>query len=608
MPGVKRAVIVGFDYYGRFLARLINERSQRWRARFYSSTHVDTVRALLASRRADAIISFGGPGPNQALATSARRQNIPVFVIWAGTDVITARSDPQGLELLKRYGFLHLADGPWLVDELRELGINAQYVPVTAVDAPARLAPLPSRLSVLTYLPEPRRAFYGEERIYRLARAFPEVAFRVVGRGDPNPEAPPNVEFLGYVRTMERLIDDSTALVRLPNHDGKSMLVLEVLARGRHVLWNYAFPGVRHVGADMTAHDALARLMDEHNSGRLAGNTVGHHFVRDNFSRAELAARFEEVLERAPRAVAARTASRRIAISGLSLFCAQVAEGITQSAPGWTPNMLGTSSSLEVATSMVSLATADVWYSIGAPIGDRWLHLWGRILRKPRVIHWVGSDIAALRNNRGLIAFCRNPRVVNLAEVEWTQQELLDLGICARIAPLPPRVASDGPLQPLPERFTVLLYVPKTRAELYGRRDYERLIERFRDEPVQFYVVGGGTVAYPSGAQVHDIGWSGSMRELYKRSSALIRFTDRDGLSLMVLEALALGRHVLWSKSFPHVRRIATYEEMEGAVSELLARHLRGDLQPVADAADYVGRHYESGSCIRSIVAAWESA
>ena len=54
MPGAKRAVIVGFDYFVRFLARLINERSQHWHAQFFSSTHVDTVRALLASRRADA--------------------------------------------------------------------------------------------------------------------------------------------------------------------------------------------------------------------------------------------------------------------------------------------------------------------------------------------------------------------------------------------------------------------------------------------------------------------------------------------------------------------------------------------------------------------------
>jgi hypothetical protein len=352
----------------------------------------------------------------------------------------------------------------------------------------------------------------------------------------------------------------------------------------------------------------MASLVDEHNAGRLGLNAVGHQFVRDNFSRADLAARFEEVLENAPRIVSVRRTSNRIAISGLSLFCAQVAEGIARAAPQWTPHILRTSSRLEVATSMVGLATADVWYSIGAPIGDRWLHLFGRLLRKPRVVHWVGSDIAALRNNRGLIAFCRDPRIVHLAEVEWTQQELANLGIRARIAPLPPRVERNGMLQPLPERFTILLYVPKTRADFYGRREYQQLIERFAEEPVRFLVVGGGSIAYPPNAQVQDVGWSRSMRELYERSSALIRFTQRDGLSLMVLEALALGRHVLWSKAFPHVRSIATYAQMEAAVSDLLARHLRGELQPLADAAEYVDRHYETRACMKTIVTAWESA
>jgi len=46
------------------------------------------------------------------------------------------------------------------------------------------IKPLPQTFRVLTYLPQPRRNFYGAQLVYDVARALPEVPFTVVGAGE----------------------------------------------------------------------------------------------------------------------------------------------------------------------------------------------------------------------------------------------------------------------------------------------------------------------------------------------------------------------------------------------------------------------------------------
>lgn len=606
---MKRAVVVGFDYYAKFLADLVNEHPLGWRLSSFDSSRIGTMRALLALRNADALISFGGPGPITALTEAARRRRIPVFVIWAGSDVIKAREDPFELEVTKQEGFINLSDGPWLVDELRELGIRADYLPVTAVQSGGEAAPLPDTFRVLTYLPEPRREFYGAPLVYQVARAMPDVPFTVVGTGGRSPDAPPNVEFCGMVSDMQSRIDNSTVLLRQPEHDGKSMLVLEALARARHVVWNYEFPGVYTARGADEALSALQHLRHLHAAGELDLNRQGRSFVLANFSRSSIAQAFTERLDaghcearRRP-----RRATHRVAISGLRLFCAEMAQHVKNIAPEWEPSVLRTNSRLEVVTAVLTLAKSDVWYSIGSPITDRWVHLAARVLRKPRVVHWVGSDIAVIAEHPEQRAHLSSPLVSHLAEIEWTAAQVREIGFQARIAPLPPR-HQTGSLRALPAQFTVMLYVPRTRADFYGRQSFKQLMRRLSDKPIRYIVVGGGEVEAPPGVSVENLGWRDSLEWAYERSTVLIRNTARDGLSLMVLEALSYGRHVLWTQDFPFVRQIHSYTDMEREIRDLYAAHECGALQPQMQASEMVRARYGDETCTRAIVQSWVDA
>src|SRR5215469_7741908 len=109
MKPSRYAVVVGFDYHARYLARVLNAHSRHWRVDAFAGTRTGIVRALLALRRADVLISFGGPGPSVALAEAAQLYGVPAIVIWAGSDVQIAAQRPFELAVTKRRGYDNVA-------------------------------------------------------------------------------------------------------------------------------------------------------------------------------------------------------------------------------------------------------------------------------------------------------------------------------------------------------------------------------------------------------------------------------------------------------------------------------------------------------------------
>jgi glycosyltransferase involved in cell wall biosynthesis len=300
-------------------------------------------------------------------------------------------------------------------------------------------------------------------------------------------------------------------------------------------------------------------------------------------------------------------ARKRVAVSGLSIFCADVANYARSIVPEWHVDLLRTNSRFEILTSMFKLCGCDVWYSIGNPATDRWLAVAAKILRKPRVIHWVGSDILILGEQPHFRKVLSTRTMMHLAEATWTAQELQQYGLKSRIVPLPPR-HHHGSTLPLPAQFTVMLYLPRTRAEFYGRSAFEQLMRNLRGKPVRYVIVGGGELDVPAGVEAKNLGWRNDLREAYKDVSVLVRFTAHDGLSLMVLEALSYGRHVVWTQPFPYVRQVRDYAGMERAILDLLEGHEGGALQPQDDASQAIRQHYAPEVCVSALAQAWDDA
>jgi glycosyltransferase involved in cell wall biosynthesis len=219
---------------------------------------------------------------------------------WIGSDVLGFRSDRQrrgvrgwiGRRAAYRWAFAHLADSPQLAQELQELGLSPQVVRLLPKCIEASPQPLPEKFTVLSYWTKGRRTFYGGDIVFALAQAMPEVAFLVVGtEAADEPAAPANVKCLGYLKDLSPIYSRSSVLVRLPQHDSLSAMVLEMLARGRYVIYNKNLPGCHQAGDFDGALRALKEIRDR---GQI--NAAGSEMVKQDFSREKEARTLSRLL------------------------------------------------------------------------------------------------------------------------------------------------------------------------------------------------------------------------------------------------------------------------------------------------------------------------
>ena len=144
---------------------------------------------------------------------------------------------------------------------------------------------LPKQFAALSYIPKNRAEFYGRNQYFELAENFPNLKFYIVGSERKDHEDPPeNIVFKGWVSQMDKEIDQVVVTVRIVKHDGMSQFVLESLARGRYVMYNYDLGGASLTESkeDMiTEIDGLKRKFD---SEELTINQKGIDMIKKNFS------------------------------------------------------------------------------------------------------------------------------------------------------------------------------------------------------------------------------------------------------------------------------------------------------------------------------------
>jgi len=219
------------------------------------------------------------PTPYLKWVRPLRAGGVRFVAHWIGTDLYHVKTRPLTRLLFRAVmpGIAaHIADAPWLVEDLARWGIGAALVPTVSgrMDGAGPL-PMPDEFALLAYVPDDRRDFYGWPTVKTVAEAYPDVPVHVVG-GDGLGDAPANVVFHGLTDEMDAIYRTAAALIRPTVHDGLSQMVLEALIRGRRVVWSREFPEciyattgdefVRAVGAlraDCPFNDAGARLAAE---------------------------------------------------------------------------------------------------------------------------------------------------------------------------------------------------------------------------------------------------------------------------------------------------------------------------------------------------------
>lgn len=211
----------------------------------------------------------------------ARMMGCNVVRWWVGSDVMLSSENSETVSTARSLDSvvdLNIAVSPHLVEELADIGIEAEYLP-SPCDLSALKSRPPDKLAsgVLTYLPTERRQFYGENVLVEAIEANPDLNFYIVSDESHSLARYHNVRSLGWVKNMDEVWPEVGVLLRVTAHDGMPRMVLEALARGRYVIYSERFEGCwfARSGAEVNRHlTRFKKLQDSNACGPEVVQTV----------------------------------------------------------------------------------------------------------------------------------------------------------------------------------------------------------------------------------------------------------------------------------------------------------------------------------------------
>jgi hypothetical protein len=222
-----------------------------------------------------------------------------------------------------------------------------------------------------------------------------------------------------------------------------------------------------------------------------------------------------------------------------------------------------------------------VFLRLGLPID--WVQKATAHLRPTRrdVYYWIGTDVLRLIESveTGTLPEHSRTRIceaVNLAVAPHLVGELASAGISAESVPFPAgtlEIPLDIP--PLPERMTVISYIPDTRQEFYGLQTLLAAAKALPAVRFRFFRgTGEGVTEAPD--NVEFLGYVDDMHEVYADSSVVVRLVEHDGDSSVIAEGLLYARPVIYSFDVPHTYHVpfGHSARLIRVLSELLDEHL----------------------------------
>jgi hypothetical protein len=296
----------------------------------------------------------------------------------------------------------------------------------------------------------------------------------------------------------------------------------------------------------------------------------------------------------------------RVLIHGLQYFCQKLPAFLESE--GWEFRNYPPRWSKDILKSIYQLQRCDLAYTWGGRLTFGKFLTSAKLLGKQKIVmFWCGSDVLHARvdfkagRTEAWIA-----EKVHWAGAPWLADEVRAMGLKCEFVPST-WISPVKQLAPLPEKFSVLSYLPDAkRTDLYG---IDQVLEVARAMPqIDFSIVGllpGQTLRVPPNVALH--GRVAEMESFYRNATVIWRPARHDGLSFMSLEALARGRHVIWSYPFDGAfhSKNATTARIE--LERLLELHQAKKLEPNIAGAEFIAEHFSPEKIKKGILSRWKS-
>ncbi len=228
---------------------------------------------------------------------------------------------------------------------------------------------------------------------------------------------------------------------------------------------------------------------------------------------------------------------------------------------------------------------------------------WTLRWKKKLILQWMGTDIIIaidrLNNrtiNRKYIDYAHN-----FVDAPWMLEEVNGLGVSAKLVPFKYCETGIEPVDKF-DRIQVISYVPQTSQAFYGM---EMICQLAKQLPaVLFKIYGVETCDFEAPENVECIGLveESEFKEALRSTPILVRFTEHDGFSATVIEALSLGLEVLWTFPLEHTHFVKNLEEAQKKMIDLIATIEKRDLTPNVDHITFARKELERSEIINNYI------
>ena len=170
-----------------------------------------------------------------------RARNVKKMIYWIGTDVLQMSMLPIGHKVFKglvdqmNKEYIQFCQ-PLVEKELKDMGFNVINMPLP-VEVEKKDIPFPKDFTVAIY-DHGRNDMYNYPIMESIAKATPDIKYvffgnhRMVGDTDVK-----NIRFLGHI-PIDKVIAQSSVLLRITKHDGYPVSPIEFLNAGRVTITN----------------------------------------------------------------------------------------------------------------------------------------------------------------------------------------------------------------------------------------------------------------------------------------------------------------------------------------------------------------------------------
>lgn len=202
------------------------------------------IKFMLMLPFADAVISLNGITDKSGSMSMTLKWKKKLIMQWMGTDALLALERFENKTIYREYidNATHFVDSIWLKNEVESLGVKADFLYFKSVKETFPVQQY-DRWAAVSYVGQSRQAFYGLPHIISLAKTHPEIDFHVYGTGETEYELPANVTLHGWVKeeVFWDAVKHSPLFLRLTDHDGFSVAVIEALSYGAEVIMSLPF-------------------------------------------------------------------------------------------------------------------------------------------------------------------------------------------------------------------------------------------------------------------------------------------------------------------------------------------------------------------------------